>query len=367
MSKSPRDNDKAINKRQAEIYEAVQKGDLEQVINLINTGIDLEKRDKDGYTLLKVAVDFGYLEIVQGLLKAGASTIFPEGRLLSSAIKPGKIEILEELIKAGVDINQRLEDDKTILMEAANIGDINVVKKLVESGADVNALTDGGDFALLNAAYQGWQEVFDYLAPLTSLELRQESEQALPKGLVRRKRANDKYTEDFIDAVAIGDLNTVVQTIKNGVDVNAISSEGTIPLHTASFWGYLPIVRVLLEAGANLESRTEDDGKTPLMSSAEGSALLATYPSSIDRMNQIEVIRLLINAGADVNAKSNEGWTALIAAANSGCVEAVKLLLQAGADAKAKDCWGDTALSRALAAGYVDIVQLLQQAGAEEN
>lgn len=362
MSKSQTDKNKELEKRQAEIYEAVQKGDLEQLINFINAGIDLEQRDKDGYTLLKVAVDFGYLDIVRVLLKAGASPIFPEGRLLSSAIKPGKLEILEELIKAGIDINQRLEDNKTILMEAANMGDISVVKKLVEGGADVNALTDGGDFALLNATYQGWQEVFDYLAPLTSPELRQESEKALTKGLIRRKRANDKYTENFIDAVAIGDLNTVVQTIKDGVNVNAIGSEGTIPLNIASFWGYLPIVRVLLEAGANLEGKTEDDGKTPLMLAAEGTALLATYPSSVDRMNQIEVIRLLISAGADVNAKSNEGWTALIIAANSGCIEAIKLLLEAGADANAKDCWGDTALSRALEAGYMDIVQLLQQA-----
>jgi len=92
---------------------------------------------------------------------------------------------------------------------------------------------------------------------------------------------------------------------------------------------------------------------------------LKTNKVYVGELGQVEVIKLLIEAGANVNAKTDEGWTALMAAANAGSVEAVELLLKAGANAKHKTRTRETASSRALEGGYQEIIQLLRPAGAK--
>jgi ankyrin repeat protein len=78
-------------------------------------------------------------------------------------------------------------------------------------------------------------------------------------------------------------------------------------------------------------------------------------------------VKRLIEKGADVNAKDNEGITALMYAVAFEHPEMVKLLIDAGADVNAKDNEGITALMVASFEGYTDIVELLIKAGAKEN
>jgi ankyrin repeat protein len=81
-------------------------------------------------------------------------------------------------------------------------------------------------------------------------------------------------------------------------------------------------VRLLLDKGADVNARSKQ-GRTPLV-------IAAAHDGNI------EVMRLLIKKGADVKAKSPDGFTALISAASHGNVEAVKLLLARGADVNAQ-------------------------------
>ncbi|WP_392530126.1 ankyrin repeat domain-containing protein [Nostoc sp. C117] len=288
---------------------------------------------------------------------------------LETALKKGDTSALTQLIQNGININIRLDDEQTSLMEAVRAGDINVVHILVEAGADVNAQDNSGFSALWKAAYWGLQEIFDYLAPLTSLDLRQEAQEILPKGLVYRQRADDNFTEDFIAAAAIGDSNAVQAAIKEGVNVNAIGSDGTPALVSSAFWGHIPVVKLLLKYGANINCKTEDEQKTPLIAAAEGTSLAryAKFTSVTTDENQITVIKLLLEVGADVNAKTNEGRNALMAAANAGSINAVQSLIEYGANIDAKDNRGDTALSLGKLAGHTDIVQLLLSAGVKED
>ncbi|MGO9568404.1 MAG: ankyrin repeat domain-containing protein [Desulfomonilaceae bacterium] len=69
--------------------------------------------------------------------------------------------------------------------------------------------------------------------------------------------------------------------------------------------------------------------------------------------------------GADVNAKDNHGWTALMEAAKTGHLDVVKLLLDEGADVNAKDNYGWTALKIAEEDGHKEIVELLKAHGAK--
>lgn len=347
------------------LHKAISKGDLQQVKQLLKQGFDLDQKEGELLTPLQCAVGIGNLEITQALLQSGASVSNQTQWLLERA--ESKIEILLELLRAGIDPNQRILDDgQTVLMYAAGRGDLHVVKALIEAGADVNIVADNGTFALIRAAEQGYQEVFDYLAPLTSPDLKQEAEDALSRGLTLRQRLNDQFTEDFIEAAAIGNVNTVVDAIKNGVDINALGAEGTTALYIAAYWGHITVVRTLIDAGASLELGRESDGENPLIA-ASSNALLLSNQESTASIRQLEVIQMLIQAGINVNAKTNEGWNAIEAAANTGNIKAVKLLLQAGADINAKDNWGDTAISRAKQAGHIEIVKLLQDAGAAED
>lgn len=114
----------------------------------------------------------------------------------------------------------------------------------------------------------------------------------------------DKGFTPLMLAAANGQAETVQKYIKDGADVNASSANGMNALAMAILFNYADVVKTLLQAGAN-PSATIDDGYTMLMLAAEFS----------DNQNEsacnLEVLELLLAAGVDVNAKSDEGTTAL--------------------------------------------------------
>ena len=82
---------------------------------------------------------------------------------------------------------------------------------------------------------------------------------------------------------------------------------------------------------------------------------------------RVEIVRLLLDAGADKNLLDCDGFTALMLASDRGHHEVVRLLLEAGADEGLTNCFGRTALMPASQAGRVEIVRLLLDAGADKN
>lgn len=353
-----------MNQKLPLLCQAISEGSLQKVKQLLEHKTNLEQAECELLTPLQYAVVLGNLEITKALLVAGASVSHQAQWLVERASPEDKTEILMELVKAGINVDTRIFDDgQTILMEMAGRGNFSVVKALVDVGADVNAICHNGTYALSRAASGGYQEVFNYLLPLTCQELRTEAESALSKGVISRQRLNDHFTEDLIQAAATGDIDTVINIIKRGVNINAFGSDEVTALYIAAYWGHLPVVCILVEAGANIELGRETDNETPLIA-ASGNALLFSKQETKTSIRQLKVLQMLIQAGANVNARTNEGWNALEAAANSGSIEAVNLLVRAGADINAKDHRGGTALSRAKQRGAIEIVQTLQRFGA---
>jgi ankyrin repeat protein len=246
------------------------------------------------------------------------------------------IEALSSLLESGeqFDINERdSEYGCTILMKLAEIGNLDLVRVLVDTGADVNARSNSDGFALKSAAYSGWQEVYDYLAPLTNIELRSDAEAVLPKGLLLRQRLNNYALTAFTTAAVFGNNQAISQGIASGIDINGISDSGSTALHKACWRGYTSIVEILLKAGADPNIAEDDSQKlTPLMQA------LALPPF------KAEICQMLIKAGADINARNYENLTVLMMAVIDEDVEAVKLLIEAGVDINARDYQGISAL-----------------------
>lgn len=175
-----------IKKQYIELNQAIIKNDVQKVKDLIKSGICIETVDINSNTPLDLAIECDKLEIFELLLNAGAIIRIPTIVNITDFSGNFCMEMLALIIENGIDVNITLEDKETLLMYAAEKGNLEVVKRLVDLGADINSISRQADFALLNAGCQGHQEIFDYLAPKTSLQLRELATERLPSRFVKR-------------------------------------------------------------------------------------------------------------------------------------------------------------------------------------
>ena len=157
----------------------------------------------------------------------------------------------------------------------------------------------------------------------------------------------------FCSAVTHGKIELAEVLIKAGVNVNCIDKDGTPILIRAQT---LEMIKLLLNAGADVNLNGKNIGWTMLSKNLES-----------NEHDAEEIIRLLIAAGADVNAKMNRGWTALMSSVQLHNITFVKLLLAAGADINSKDDKGETALMFAVRRYSIELIELLINAGADAN
>jgi ankyrin repeat protein len=152
-----------------------------------------------------------------------------------------------------------------------------------------------------------------------------------------------------------GDADKVSDFLARGADVKARDKDGWTALHHATLGGvHADVMRLLIRAGTDVNAKTLK-GETPLMFSAS--------------KGKVEEVRTLVEAGVDVNAADGSGETALIMTASRGHsdeeAEAItELLLGAGADVNLKDSTGQTAIQRARERNRPRIVRLLKDADA---
>ena len=157
----------------------------------------------------------------------------------------------------------------------------------------------------------------------------------------------------LVDAASRGQIETVQKLLRVGADVNEAQGDGMTALHWAAERGDLPLARMLIYAGSNIEAGTRIGHYTPLHIAS--------------RNGRTEVVEALLAAGADVAAKtSNSGVMPIHLAAESGSVATTRALLDAGADANAvEDAWAQTPLIFAASANRVDVMEALLDAGAD--
>lgn len=303
------------------------------------------------------------LRLASFLLLAGAGTGAAErasSLSLSYQVQAGDVAAVRALLEQGADPNLRTQGpfSSTVLMSAASRGDAEMIRALLAAGARVNAKDSEGQTALLIAANRGSTEAVKVL-------LAAKADTDVSVYMLGGGRT------PLMLALSTGNVEMARALLEAGASVYVTTSYGATPLRYA-MWHDTPemrqLVQQMLAAGAEV-----DAGRTPpppgSLSTAPGAARSVrnaegTALGDAASRGSAEMARILLAAGARVDARQS-GWTTpLMLAAARGNAALVRLLLDAGADVRAEDAAGRTALDYALARERADVAQLLREAEA---
>ncbi|MGL4652687.1 ankyrin repeat domain-containing protein [Cetobacterium sp.] len=165
---------------------------------------------------------------------------------------------------------------------------------------------------------------------------------------------NTKNSDSFFDSLVKNNYHKTRKFLQNGFNPNYVfvKFKFTIPLIFASQNGHIEIVKLLLEYGADTNIQT-DTGATALGFASQN--------------GHIEIVKLLLEYGADTNIQTDTGATALGFALQNGHIEIVKLLLEYGAQTNIQANGGVTALICASTMRQIETVKLLLEHGANVN
>ena len=256
------------------IHEAAKLGNIEIVKHAIADGVDVNKADKTGNTLLEIATIEGHKGIV------------------------------ELLISNGADVNARNENGFTALHSAAFFRHKEIVELLINKGSDVNAIATSWKgmsrekkmtpLDWMNNSrniIEGTDEIADLLRKHGG-KTGEELEAAEPVAEVAQPEQPTAKASDWSihEAARTGNIEAVKQHLAAGTDVNAKGYGGSTPLQYAA---NKEIAELLIAEGADVTAKGKIGG-TPLHNAANK-----------------EIAELLISKGADVNAKDEYGDTPL--------------------------------------------------------
>ena len=338
--------------KEVSLAAAVKSVDVDLVSSLVAQGEDINKREVDGATPLHWAVHRNSVELVDMLIKAGADvaatnrySVAP----LSLAALNGNGEIIETLLRAGADPNTALPGGETALMTAARTGSGAALRALIRAGADINVRDEvNGQTPLMWAAAKGHAQAIHVLAEAGGdVNARTDSVAAPPRRSLFTSTPPTGFTP-LTFAVRQGHLEAVRVLLDAGAEVNAELSDGQSMLIVAVANANWEIADYMLDRGAD-----------PMQASAGWNALHqimrtrrmnvgfgAPGPFASGAVDSIDLIRKILRAGGDVNARMTRngmkdgqrnrlnrlGATAFFLAAKVTDVEAMRVLVEAGAD-----------------------------------
>ena len=396
------------------LIDAVRAGDVERVRTLIANGVDVNGRDGDGTTALHWAALSEDLAAAAALIDAGARVGAAnrfDATPLALAAENGSAAFIELLLEAGADPNWATPEGETALMSVARTGRAGAVRLLLDHGADPNRAEGWrGQTALM------WASAENNLAAAAAL---------IEGGANVHARSTGGFSP-LMFAVRAGYLDMTRLLVEAGASAEETLLDGTSALVLATKNGHYELGAFLLDAGA--DPNADDQGWTALheikwtrrpnlgfnnpppivtgsTSDLEFIRKLAAHGADLDaRMTRepnnryrnvlnrigstpfllaakaadVEMMRLLVELGADPLLPNEDGTTPLMVAAGVGiwavgespgtneeALDAVQYALELGGDVTTIDDNGDTALHGAIIRGSEPLVRLLLDQGAD--
>jgi len=338
------------------LLEAIRHRDLEIAKLLLAAGADADAKDEAGNTPLSLARKTGG-SFVAILTAAGVKD---DGRTdLQRAVETGDLKRVEAILKGGADVNEIGPGRTTAAHIASRLGHADILTELIRAGAEVDQRDEKRSRPLHYAAN----------AAIAEKLIAQGAKVGEPKrGMLSSSPTS--ATPMYIAAMS-GRADVVRVLIKHKAELNPRDFPG--PLLWATFAGQLEVVGILLEGGAETESKGLLMNESALHVAARGALADMRGPATPEV--RLKIAERLIDKGADVNATADIGYfvdsTPLMCAAGSGHVEMVKLLLDKGAKVNVASpsgmFSGCTALHRAAEAGHRNVVALLLKRQANVN
>lgn len=263
-------------------------------------------------TALHYAADSGNAAIVELLLEKGADVNLKAKLYQESALHfatwARSERCVELLLEYGADIGARKKEGTSALQMAARDGNETLVRLLIDNGADIH-MTDNHGCQALQYAVETAQTDIVYLLLVKDADIN--------GGFSAECRGDTPLYK----AVHFGHQDMVEILIAEGADIAIRNTLGRTALHEAAATGQDAIARLLVECGANVNtrvsSRAMDCGMTPLLFAAD--------------QGHVGTVGLLIELGAWIDWKDSDGWTALNMAEHATHEKVVKLLEEKGA------------------------------------
>ena len=344
---------------------AEEAAELQRILAIMRDSPDLANArntpDTNRGTPLHKAAALGYFAVAEFLLANGADVNAPDGQRrtpLHLAAEAGHRRLCELLLARGGDVRAADETRYTPLHRAVIQGYASLVETLLAAGAEVN--TQG---YVPPANRQPSARSSDWFKMETT-PLHSAAEKGFP-ALVEllHQHGADLHARDrggrtpLIRAV-LADQPTCVSTLaKCGADLNLNDGTGCTALGHALRQQNLGLAQLLLDLGADPETRIQGDGD-----SQEGEWTVLFEPVGHGR---VEPTRLLLDRGANVNARAATGINPVHFAALANAPDTLDLLLERQAEVNVRDAGGNTPLHYAIEWASLPIAEKLLEAGAD--
>ena len=365
------------------LIDAARADAAAQALRLIDGHADVNAKMADGTTALHFAAYNEDAALVKRLLQAGANPNAKndyDSTPLSEAAERPDVEIIRALLAAGANVESANADGQTALMTVARTSNVAAAELLVHKGANVNAHeTWRGQTALMWAAAQSQPAMVRFLIAHGAEVNAHEFVREWPRRVTAEPRPQNRPLgglTPLLFAAREGCEPCAEALVKGHADINLWDPEGITPLVMALLNARFDTAAYLIRAGADV-NQWDIYGRSPLYSAVDYNTTprggRPDRPSS-DRTTALEVIDLLLKAGANPNVQLKlfppyrslgqdrggdgmltVGTTPLIRAAKAGDTASIQLLLTHGALPDLQNSQGVTPLMAAAGIGSTTI------------
>jgi len=327
---------------------AARTGKVDAVKVLLDRGANVNAKETwGGTTALMWAISERHSDVAKVLVERG-SDLNAKSNFVPSASGRGFEGTAPVAPKPDQAIEEFASGWMTPLMFAAREDDLESARILIQAGADVNAVGGDGKDALGLALFDGSYDVASLLVDRHANVNHADAQRFTPLFWAMDRR-NMETAPNFPWMITIDPLPVIQKLLDAGADPNTLVNntprarmrDGSprivfaTALMRAAFSGDMELVKLLLAHGADphIQSR---DRETTLMAAC-GLAFINGYHRRRPSEERLEVVKLLVDLGEDINHADSYGITPLMAAANLGDINIVRYLIEKGADLGAHD------------------------------